>query len=62
MLGGAPALVLEDRVVPWTTSGYAPALDRPGRGTAAALTPPSTLAALRAGYRPQVDAGAVRAG
>lgn len=47
-------LVLPDRLVPWSGPGYGPALDRPRRGDAAVLTPPSTLAVLRVGYRPHV--------
>lgn len=50
-----PCLVLADRLVPWTTEGYAAPAVRPRRGVAQALTPPTTLAALRAGYRPQID-------
>jgi hypothetical protein len=54
-----PVLVLEDRVVPWTSRGYGPPAARPSRGSALALTPPSTLAVLRHGYRPALhpDAG-----
>jgi len=48
---GAAALVLEDRLLPWTHDGYAAPLPRrPGAVTL--LTPPATVAALRAGYRP----------
>jgi hypothetical protein len=57
-----PAVVLDESVVPWTTTGYAEPRARPRRGTVDALTPPSTLAALRAGYPAQIDDGAVRAG
>lgn len=52
--GGAPALVLESSVVPWTTAGYAAPLARPAGGPVDVLTPPSTVAALRSGYRPQI--------
>lgn len=55
---GEPALVLGDALVPWTTDGYGPPRPRPSTGTAELLTPPSSVAALRAGYRPQIDAGA----
>jgi hypothetical protein len=59
---GAPLLVLENRLVPWTMSGYsAVASPRPSSGTAEVLTPPSSVAALAAGYVPQVDAGAFAA-
>jgi hypothetical protein len=52
------ALVLGERLVPWTSDGYGPARERPPRDDAQVITPPSAVAALRAGYRPQVDAGA----
>jgi hypothetical protein len=55
---GEPVLVLGDALVPWTTSGYGPALPRPRAGSADLITPPASLAALRAGYRPQIDSGA----
>ena len=55
---GGPALVLGDAVVPWTTAGYDAPARRPSAGTAELITPPSTVAALRAGYVPQIDAGA----
>jgi hypothetical protein len=50
-----PTLVLADAAVPWTTTGYAAPLPRPRAGTAQVITPPSTVAALRAGYTPQID-------
>lgn len=53
-----PALVLDERVVVWTVDGYGAARERPRRGEAQVITPPSIVAALRAGYRPQVDPGA----
>lgn len=55
-----PAVVVDDAVVPWTVAGYGSPLRRPTRGVAQTLTPPSTVAALRAGYRPQVDASVRR--
>lgn len=48
-----PALVLGDRLVPWTVAGYGAPADRPTTGEVAVLTPPSTVRALLAGYRPQ---------
>jgi hypothetical protein len=54
-LAGQPALVLEDTIRPWTPRGYAPARPRPPGGSVEVITPPSTVAALRAGYRPQLD-------
>ena len=53
-----PALVLADSLVPWTVEGYRPARARPRTGTVEVITPPSTLAALAAGYRPQIDPSA----
>ena len=49
-----PALVLADRLVPWTpaTSGYGPPVRRPTTGRARVLTPPSTVAVLAHGYSP----------
>ena len=52
---GEPALVLDEAVVPWTIRGYSAARARPRAGFAEVIPPPSTLAALRAGYRPQID-------
>lgn len=48
---GAPALVLADRLLPWTHLGYGVPLPR-GVGRAVTLTPPASLAALQAGYVP----------
>ncbi|MFN2544174.1 MAG: hypothetical protein ABR600_06330 [Actinomycetota bacterium] len=49
-----PMLVTEDRVIPWSSAGYGPARDRPRRGDATVLTPPSTVAVLANGYRPRI--------
>ncbi len=61
-VGDAPALVLEDRLVPWSPAGYGAPLDRPGRGDAVLLTPPSTVEVLRHGYRPVLHPSAAAAG
>lgn len=53
-----PAIVVDDAVVPWTTAGYGAPRARPTRGAVQTLTPPSSVAALRAGYQPQIDASA----
>ena len=53
--GEVPALVLGGTVVPWTTEGYQTPVPRPRAGTATVITPPSTVAALRAGYPVQID-------
>ena len=55
---GGPALVGPDRVVPWSTDGYGPALRRPRRGSVQVVTPPSSVRALRNGYRVQIDPAA----
>ena len=58
LLDQTPALVAGDRLVEWTREGYAGNRRRPADGTATLITPPSTVAALRSGYRPQIDEGA----
>jgi hypothetical protein len=55
LLGETPALVVGGHVVEWTREGYGGRRARPVRGTARVLTPPATVAALRAGYPIQVD-------
>jgi hypothetical protein len=50
-----PVLVLDDRLVPWSPAGYGPPTSRrPAASTATVLTPPSTVAVLRHGYRPVI--------
>jgi hypothetical protein len=49
---GAPHLILGGRAYPWSHSGYGAPTSPQGGVTV--LTPPSTLAALEAGYRAQV--------
>lgn len=56
-LPDGPALVIGDTVVPWSITGYDTPRARPADGEATVLTPPSTLAALRASYRPQLGLG-----
>jgi hypothetical protein len=55
-----PALVLGRNLVEWTGEGYGARRRRPRRGGATVITPPATVAALRAGYRVQVDEGGRR--
>ncbi|HEX3832042.1 MAG TPA: hypothetical protein VHW04_08735 [Solirubrobacteraceae bacterium] len=55
---GAPAIVLDECLVTWTHLGYGQRLPRPVRGSAPTLTPPASLAVLRAGYPVQIDDGA----
>jgi hypothetical protein len=58
LVDDAPALVLSDRLVGWTSEGYGDGRARPRRGTATVITPPASVAVMRAGYPPQIDAGA----
>ncbi|MFT3866180.1 MAG: hypothetical protein QM729_18100 [Solirubrobacterales bacterium] len=51
-----PRLVRGKELVSWTLDGYGEAQRRPRRGTAVAITPPATLAVLRAGYPVQIAA------
>lgn len=51
----APAVVIGDRLSEWTREGYRSHRARPRRGTASVITPPSTVAALRAGHPVQID-------
>jgi hypothetical protein len=44
-----PFLIVGDEAIEWTTAGYRDRRDRPA-GPVTLLTPPSTVAALRAGY------------
>jgi hypothetical protein len=53
-----PALVLGDRLVPWSVDGYGAPRSRPSRGDATVLTPPSSVAVLSAGYEVQIDVSA----
>jgi hypothetical protein len=51
-----PRLVRGRELIAWTPAGYGEPTRRPARGTATAITPPATLAVLRAGYQPQIAA------
>jgi hypothetical protein len=44
--------------VPWSAAGYGPPVDRPGAGEATVLTPRSTVALLRHGFRPVIHPSA----
>jgi hypothetical protein len=52
------ALVLGDALVEWGETGYGRRQRRPRQGKACVITPPATVAAVRAGYPVQIDAGA----
>jgi hypothetical protein len=56
----SPVLVLDGHLTEWTRAGYGTRRARPAHGTAAVITPPSTVAALRAGYPVQIDDAALR--
>jgi hypothetical protein len=58
LLDGQPAVVIGDHLTDWTTEGYQERRPRPTTGSATVLTPPSTVAALRAGYPVQIDEAA----
>jgi hypothetical protein len=59
---GGPVLVLADRLVPWSASGYGPPADRPRVGEATVLTPRATVAVLGQGFRPVVHPTAAAPG
>lgn len=61
LLDDVPAVVVGDRLARWTRAGYRGSVRRPVRGRATVITPPATVAALRAGYEPQIDASALAA-
>lgn len=50
-----PHLVRGRHLVAWSADGYGAEQRRPRRGRATAITPPATLAVLRAGYPVQLD-------
>jgi hypothetical protein len=47
-----PCLVAGDRLLPWSHFGYGDPWARPDSETVTVLTPPSSVGALRGGYRP----------
>jgi hypothetical protein len=61
---GAPGLYAGGRFRPWSFAGYGTPVAIPGKEPVELLTPPSTVAALAAGYRPLVhpSAGTVTGG
>lgn len=58
LLDDVPALVVDGHLSPWTREGYAGRRALPTAGTATVISPPSTLAVLRAGYPVQIDESA----
>lgn len=55
LLDGEPHVVVAGSLVHWTREGYRDRRQRPVRGTATLLTPPSTVAVLAEGYPVRVD-------
>jgi hypothetical protein len=53
-VGGVAGLLINGRLRPWSFQGYAAATGAGGPGPVELLTPPSTVAAINAGYRPLV--------
>ena len=47
--------MLDDTLVEWNPEGYRTRRARPALGDAEVITPPTTVAVLRAGYPVQVD-------
>lgn len=58
LLDQGPALVVAGHLSEWTRHGYRRHRARPRAGTATVITPPSSVAVLRAGYPVQIDDGA----
>jgi hypothetical protein len=52
---GSVALVVGEHLAEWTHEGYRARRSRPVWEMAEVITPPSTVAALRAGYPVQID-------
>jgi hypothetical protein len=57
--GEMPYLVWGHNLLAWTLGGYKHPIARPTRGKLLVLTPKSTVAAIRAGYVPEVHPSAV---
>ena len=53
-LEDVPLLVLGHRLLPWAPGGYGDAIARPSGGPVCVLTPGPTVAAITAGYRPEL--------
>ncbi|MEN8196903.1 MAG: hypothetical protein ABFS30_10385 [Pseudomonadota bacterium] len=56
-LKDSPFLVLGDRLLRWAPGGYGDAAARPSGGPVCVLTPRPTVAAMTAGYRPELPPG-----
>lgn len=60
LVDGKPAVIVGNELTEWTVSGYDRGRSRPSAGIAVVVTPPSTVAVLRAGYPVQIDGSATR--
>lgn len=60
-LGGSPWLIAQGQLVEWTRSGYRARRPLPDDKLATIITPPASVAVIRAGYRVQIDASALAA-
>lgn len=58
---GQPHIRIEGRLRPWSYDGYGAAVDVPDVETVIVLTPPSSVGAIRGGYRPALHSS-VRSG
>src|SRR3954462_7568170 len=56
-LDGTPHVLTGDAAVAWTHQGYAAPRTRPTSGSVTVITPPASVAVLRAGYVAQIDPG-----
>jgi hypothetical protein len=55
MTGAKPAVLVGDHLTEWTDDGYRARRRRQRDGEATVITPPATVAVLRAGYRVHID-------
>jgi hypothetical protein len=55
LVDGKPAVMVDDHTTAWSEAGYGHRRPRQRTGLATVLTPPSTVAVLRAGYPVQID-------
>lgn len=53
-----PALVLANRLLPWSAAGYGSPVDRPAQGDATVLTPSATVEVMAHGYQPVIHPSA----
>jgi hypothetical protein len=56
--GGQPALLFGGQLLPWSFEGYGVVVSAAATSEVDVLTPPSTVAVIRAGYVPMMHASA----